>query len=92
LVISIDRGTYKALGPIIENTTGARRVEHGKLLPTGWGTYKANIDEYRSDNYQMMLVRLPHLSRFGIFGERRFTKQNCRDAVRDIIDHACKHI
>jgi hypothetical protein len=54
LVISIDRDAYQALGPIIENTTGARLVKQDKLS-TGWGKLNANIDEYRSDNYQMML-------------------------------------
>jgi hypothetical protein len=86
LVITIDREAYATLGAIIAKATGARLIE-SVALPTGWGSYKADIDEYAGDDYHGVMLRLPHLSTFQLF-----TSCQCRKAVAAILDRACIYV
>ena len=86
LVITIDTKTYPAIREIISNATGAPIVA-SSFLPTGWGSYQATLDEFRSQSYQSILVRLPHLSRFKLF-----TRLKCHDSVHAILARACVYL
>ncbi len=47
---------------------GSRLVGRPRLIPSGWGSTTFGLAVHRSPQADTMLVRLPHLSRFGVFG------------------------
>lgn len=61
----------------------ARLVAPPRVLPVGWGNVAAALAQYESVDGPTLLVRLPHLSRFGIFG---------RAASRPAVDEICMAI
>ena len=67
LIICIDRETYKRLRSLLPRVYGLGETNH--LRPkTGWGKYEADIVEFGESSEAARLLRLPHLSRFGLFG------------------------
>lgn len=66
LIICIDTKTYERLKELIPRIYRLRETNH--LRPkTGWGDYRADIVEF-GESSEVRLLRLPHLSRFGLFG------------------------
>jgi hypothetical protein len=69
LIITIDRETYASLGTILQQRPGCVQLEH-RAWPSGWGKYTCDSSRFggiRPDAY-VTVARLPHLSRFGLFG------------------------
>lgn len=56
----------RQLGVVLE-AGGLQRTE-AQRLPTGWGTISYGLTRYASADGSTLVVRLPHLSRFAIFG------------------------
>jgi hypothetical protein len=76
LILTIDRETYSNLQQIlIRNLKGT--LTECREFSTGWGQYKADgsrIMGLRGDG-PVLLVRLPHLSRFALFAEPGYSEQ-----------------
>ncbi len=79
-VITMDAHTFKRVRKIIKDHRPDESERHIQL-PTGWGNYNADIVRYGLPGDRLTLVRIPHLSRFGIF-----TSQKCREAIPRLID------
>lgn len=79
-VITMDQLTFKHVRKMIKDRNSNHAERHIQL-PTGWGKYQADIVRFSSDSDGLTLIRLPHLSRFGIF-----TSNKCRQAVPRLMD------
>jgi hypothetical protein len=79
-VITMDRLTFKHVRKMVKDRH-SNLIETHIQIPTGWGEYKADIVRFSSAGDGVTLIRLPHLSRFGIF-----TSNRCRQAVSRIVD------
>ncbi len=82
LIICIDRESFARLRPILVDVVGD--LESSLHLPTGWGTYQADLERY-GEYGAVTLLRLPHLSTFKLF-----TSAKCRETVDRIFTEACK--
>ncbi|PKL17126.1 MAG: hypothetical protein CVV49_12745 [Spirochaetae bacterium HGW-Spirochaetae-5] len=65
VIICIDRVTYKNIDKILGEMSYIRIKESD--FDTGWGSYKATVSKYKTENGIVTLARFPHLSRFSIF-------------------------
>lgn len=50
-------------------------VTSNQHKPTGWGNITYTVTELTSDSKKILMVRIPHLSRFKIISSRKCTKQ-----------------
>ncbi len=66
VIICIDRVTYNNIDKILGEMDSIKIKE--SEFDTGWGNYKATVSKYKTDKGVVTLARLPHLSRFSIFG------------------------
>jgi hypothetical protein len=80
IVITMDQLTFKHIREIIR-VRNPNHAEQHMQLPTGWGSYQADIVRFSLDGSVRTLVRIPHLSRFGIF-----TSNKCKQAVPRLMD------
>lgn len=67
--------------------SGGARLSATSTRPAGWGAITYSITRLDSDRGSTVLVRLPHLSRFGIVG-----RPQSRPAVNDIATHLARAI
>ena len=86
LIICMSRDTYHELSDNILPDLGASRLDTSEA-PVGWGTYTATIDCYEMANERLSVLRLPHLSRFAIFG-----RPQSRAQVDTILGKACLYL
>lgn len=84
-IITMDRLTFKHVRKIIRDRYLSKPVRQFQV-PTGWGNYQADIVRFGSVDDGLTLVRIPHLSRFGIF-----TSSKCRSAVALLMDVLTEH-
>lgn len=68
--------TGRQLAGVMESA-GAVRTRPVETGPIGWGAYTYSMSDYTSAHGQTLIVQIPHLSRFKIFG---------RAASREAID------
>ncbi len=82
LFICIDKETAGHLRRIIGT---AYNLPENKSyeLPTGWGSYTADIVEFGA-NAEIKLLRLPHLSRFTLF-----TREASQKEIENIFSQFC---
>ena len=83
LILTIDRTTFRYVSGIIRTVDASFVIA---TPSTGWGAIKACICDTTFEGSPIRLVRLPHLSRFRIFG---------RDAGREVaesVESLCKQI
>ncbi|MGH2844960.1 MAG: hypothetical protein ACRDL0_02875 [Thermoleophilaceae bacterium] len=57
----------RLLAPAMESA-GMRMTEPAETGPIGWGAYTYSLARYESARGRTLMVRIPHLSRFKIFG------------------------
>lgn len=74
-VITMDTLTFKHVRKIVADRHPDKTERHIQV-PTGWGNYQADIVQFGLPDDGLTLVRVPHLSRFGIF-----TSAKCRAEV-----------
>jgi hypothetical protein len=86
LIIAIDRDTHRDLRAILQVSQSAILVNTEELA-TGWGEYRASLDEFTIGESSTMVLRLPHLSTFQLF-----TSTRCRNQRQEIIARACRHL
>jgi len=82
LVMSIDKTTFHDIHTILVSAAGLKQT-YGQKLPTGWGKYTATINFYADKERHVVLVRLPHLSRFKIFN-RPASEPYVRNIVKEM--------
>jgi len=87
LVVCIDNTTLRALKEIFSELNIKEEKEIDPLS-TGWGKYQANIFHYSYGNKNITLLKLPHLSRFRIFG--REIAKNKIDTIMKAATHDMK--
>ena len=85
-LITIDRDTHRDLRSILQVSQSAI-LANTEELATGWGEYRARVDEFTIGGCSPMLLRLPHLSTFQLF-----TSTRCRNQRQEIIASACRHL
>ncbi|MBL0649075.1 hypothetical protein [Aeromonas caviae] len=61
--------------------------EKSEAKRTGWGRTKYQAVTYVKDNKEVLLIRLPHLSRY-----KMFNSENCRVAIDDIMHMINSHV
>lgn len=66
LIITIDQRTTQRLTHILSKKLGTPPTR--QQFPIGWGTYSAELLAFDSSGMRRAILRLPHLSRFRIFG------------------------
>jgi hypothetical protein len=86
LIICISRDVYNELTRYVLPSLGAKCINL-EAMPTGWGTYTADVDYYEQGERKFAVLRLPHLSRFALFG-----RPASRMQVNAILDKACAFI
>jgi hypothetical protein len=86
LIICLGRDVQTELRKIIPIATGSR-LETTASYPTGWGTYTAEIDEFKKQSKTIRLLYLPHLSTWTLF-----TSQKCANHMPAIIRAACAEL
>jgi hypothetical protein len=68
-IVTIDTETFRVIGKLLANRPGVEVIE-SRLFPTGWGEIQAaalRLRRVRKDS-PVTIARLPHLSRFQLFG------------------------
>ena len=86
LVITIDQHTTDRLIRILsEKLAGTPSTQQ---FPIGWGNYNADLISFASGRAARSGLRLPHLSRFRVFG-RRQSEPYLRRMVEVAVEHLC---
>jgi hypothetical protein len=69
LIITIDNKSFEAISGIVSSRPNVRATDR-RRFPTGWGAYHADAIRLSGlrDDGTVTIVRLPHLSRFQLFG------------------------
>lgn len=65
------------------NNKGYIETERPKEYPVDWGAYRYSQSRHRLGDEELLMIRLPHLSRFRIFG--RSKSQRAVDQITDAI-------
>ena len=81
LVITIDHVTTNNLLPIVASKADRRAAMDRRLV--GWGRVTASIHSFEGDRGPYAVLRLPHLSRFKVFG-----REASDPKLRSIVDAA----
>lgn len=77
----------RQIGAVLEKR-GLQRIEAQKPL-AGWGKVTYGLTRYAAGDRAVLVVRLPHLSRFGIFG--RPASAAAVDQLTDAVAHAVSY-
>ena len=74
IVICLGREVQRELRILIQTAMNGSE-KSSRSYETGWGEYKADLDEYESPLGPVRLLYLPHLSRYQLFGNPICTQQ-----------------
>ena len=85
LIICIDKHTFSNLSAMIPQAFNCHEI-HWQEMNTGWGNTKAEIVDY-GDNWNIKLLRLPHLSTFKIF-----SRPQCEGPIKTILQYSCRNL
>jgi hypothetical protein len=69
LILTIDNESFGEITNILSARPGALRID-ARRFPTGWGNYEADVVRLSGvrEDVPVTIARLPHLSRFQLFG------------------------
>jgi hypothetical protein len=76
LILTVHNDSFREIVNILNARPSARRID-ARRFPTGWGNYEADVvrlSGVREDG-PITIARLPHLSRFQLFGNPARTPQ-----------------
>jgi hypothetical protein len=82
-IVTIDGTTFSEITSILRSRPGAK-IDAAQVLPTGWGNVSAEIMRIRGPHGMSTVGRLPHLSRFALFG-RRESAEHVSDWLRALV-------
>lgn len=66
VIMTMDTTSTPILSQILTTQLGVSA--RSTSLPVGWGSYAAELQQFETPDLRKIIVRLPHLSRFKIFG------------------------
>ena len=84
LIVCLGREVQRELRTLIQNSMDASE-KSSRSYETGWGQYKADLDEYDSPLGPVRLLYLPHLSRYQLFGNPK-----CSQNIQNLIEAVCE--
>jgi hypothetical protein len=69
LIVTIDNESFREIARILSSRPGANKIDT-RRFPTGWGNYEADVVRLSGvrEDVPIAIARLPHLSRFQLFG------------------------
>jgi len=84
LIVCLGREVQRELRTLIQNSMDASE-KSSRSYETGWGQYKADLDEYNSPHGPVRLLYLPHLSRYQLFGNPK-----CSPNIQILFEAVCE--
>ena len=84
LIICLGREVQKELRSLVPNAQACSPIM-SRSYETGWGQYKADLDDFTSPFGLVRLLYVPHLSRYQLFNNPK-----CSNQMRIIIDAVCE--
>ena len=87
VIICMSGISFQAIGDILREASYEHRPEESFVGGTGWGKTKYHIKKYSLSEKSILLIRLPHLSRYKLLNS-----DGCNMAVEKIIQTIKEHI
>ena len=78
---------FYELDKILRGLGKASVSEESKSKSTGWGRTKYQIEKYMGDGNSILLIRIPHLSRYKLFNS-----DGCTAAIDSIMTEIKQHM
>ena len=79
LIVTIDRITTKAISQILEKKLNCPAIK--KPLKVGWGAYCADVITFKTGKRKRVILRLPHLSRYQLFGRQKESEKQVKAVI-----------
>ncbi len=87
VIICMSIVVFYELDKILRGLGNTSVSEESKSESTGWGRTKYQIEKYMADDKSILLIRIPHLSRYKLFNSEKCTK-----AIDDIMAEIKQHM
>lgn len=87
VIICMSVVVFYELDEILRGLGNASISEESKSESTGWGRTKYQIEKYIAEDESILLIRIPHLSRYKLFNSEKCTK-----AIDDIMAEIKQHL
>lgn len=87
VIICMSVVVFYELDKILRGLGNASVPEESKSESTGWGRTKYQIEKYMKDDNSILLIRIPHLSRYKLFNSER-----CAESIDDIMNEIKEHV
>ncbi len=87
VIICMSIVVFYELDKILRGLGNTSVSEESKSESTGWGRTKYQIEKYMADDNSILLIRIPHLSRYKLFNSEKCTK-----AIDDIMAEIKQHM
>ena len=75
LIVTIDQMATKAIKKILKEKLKCPAIPYKKPLKVGWGAYCADVFTFNAKQGKRVILRLPHLSRYQLFGRKNKESQ-----------------
>lgn len=89
LIVTIDKDSFHNINSIILEKFGQPPKWH-ETKETGWGRISSEVIRYQNSFIDTTLVRLPHLSRFGLFTGPNYPAR--KPYIDAIFNRACQYL
>jgi len=80
LIVTIDRITTKAIRQILEKKLKCPTPDV-KTFKIGWGAVSADVIIFKAGKRKRVILRLPHLSRYQLFGRTKGPEKQVKDVI-----------
>ena len=87
VIICMSVEVFYELDKILRGLGNASIPEESKSESTGWGRTKYQIEKYMADDESILLIRIPHLSRYKLFNS-----EGCTAAIDCIMTEIKQHM
>lgn len=87
VIICMSVVSFDEIGTILCDASYERLPESSTCEQTGWGITKYQFRKYKRNDHEILLIRLPHLSRYQLLNSDK-----CTEAVNHIVGAVKKHI
>jgi hypothetical protein len=81
LIVTIDRITTKAIKKILKEKLKCPAIPYKKPLKVGWGAVSADVIIFKAGKRKRVILRLPHLSRYQLFGRTKGSEKQVKDVI-----------
>jgi hypothetical protein len=80
LIVTIDRITTKAISQILEKKLKCPAPDV-TTFKIGWGAVSADVITFKAGKRKRVILRLPHLSRFQLFGRKKGAEKQVKAVI-----------